>query len=95
MKTKRLIITGLIAAGALTAGCAPQSSTLDDNWGRSVETARYNQILNSKAELNLEPVEGLDGPSALNTLGAYRKGFSAEESSTGYDIKLTGIGSKK
>jgi hypothetical protein len=56
----------IIAMGATIAvwvfGCAP--SALDNNWGRSYESAKYNQILNPEAGKNLDPVEGLEGPAA-------------------------------
>jgi hypothetical protein len=56
------IALGVIAA-AWMMGCAPHAR-IDQNWGRSYETARYNQILNPEAEKNLEPVEGIEGVMA-------------------------------
>lgn len=94
MKIKRLVISSLIVGGIVIAGCAGPS-VLDQNWGRSVETARFNQTLNPKAGENLEPVVGLDGRSADNALETYRQSFKGECKSAGYDIKLTGIGMKK
>ncbi len=94
MIIKRLFIYSLIAGGIAIVGCAGPSM-LDQNWGRSVETARYNQTLNPQAGQNLEPVEGLDGQAADNALEVYRQSFNVEEKSAGYDIKLTGIGTKK
>ncbi len=94
MKIKRLCISSLIAGGIAIAGCAGPSM-LDQNWGRSVETARFNQTLNPQAGENLEPVTGLDGQSAGNALEAYRQSFKVEDKSAGYDVKLTGIGMKK
>jgi len=94
MIIKRIVITSLIIGGIVIAGCAGPSM-LDQNWGRSVETAHFNQTLNPQAGPNLEPVKGLDGQSAGNTLEAYRKSFTHEQKSSGYDIKVTGIGTKK
>lgn len=94
MILKRIVISSLIVGGSIIIGCAGPSM-LDQNWGRSVETARYSQTLNPEAEKNLEPVEGLDGKSAQNTMEAYQKGFMKQEKSSGYDIKVTGIGMKK
>ncbi|MEJ2660728.1 MAG: hypothetical protein P8Z73_08400 [Desulfobacteraceae bacterium] len=93
MIIQRLFIGSLIAGAIVLSGCTGPSM-LDQNWGRSVETARYNQTLNPQAGQNLEPVEGLDGHSAENALEAYRQSFKAGEESAGYDIKLTGIGMK-
>ena len=94
MIIKRLYISSLIAGAIAIAGCTGPTM-LDQNWARSVETARYNQILNPQAGQNLDPVEGLDGQSAENILEAYRQSLKAGEKSSGYDIKLTGIGMKK
>ena len=91
MIIKRLFIISLIAGATVIAGCTAPT-LLDQNWGRSVETARYNQTLNPQAGQNLEPVEGLDGRSAENALEAYRQSFKADQESAGYDINLTGIG---
>ena len=94
MRIKRLVFSSLIVGGIVIAGCAGPS-VLDQNWGRSTETARFNQTLNPKAGENPEPVVGLDGRSADNALESYRRSFKAEDKSAGYDIKLTGIGMKK
>ena len=94
MKSKRLVISSLIVSIIVIAGCAGPS-VLEQNWGRSVETARFNQTLNPKAGENLEPVTGLDAESAGNALETYRRSFKAEDKSGGYNIKLTGIGMNK
>jgi hypothetical protein len=91
MRIKRLVISSLIVGGIVITGCAGPS-VLDQNWGRAVETARFNQTLNPMASENLEPVQGLDGTSADNVLEAYRQSFKTENKSARYDIKLTGIG---
>lgn len=94
MNIKRLCISSLIAGGIAMAGCTGPSM-LDQNWGRSVETARFNQTLNPQAGENLEPVTGLDGQGAENAMETYRQSFKVECKSAGYDIKLTGIGMNK
>jgi hypothetical protein len=48
---------------------------LDKNFGRSFETALYNQTLNPEAEKNTEPVEGIEGPAAERVVKDY---FSAD-----------------
>lgn len=96
MKTKRRVTNkciGLITGGLLLAGCAGPT-TLDQNWGRSFETARYNQTLNPEAGQSATPVEGIDGASAEQIIETYRHSFTKEEKAAGYDIKLTGIGTK-
>jgi hypothetical protein len=93
MKIKQLVISSLIVGGIVISGCAGPS-VLDQNWGRSVETAKFNQTLNPKAGENPEPVVGLDGRSAENAIEAYRQSFKPEDNAAGYNIKLTGIGMK-
>lgn len=51
-----------------------QESMLDQNWGRSFESQKYNQILHPDAGKNLTPVTGLDGQAALKALEKYRAG---------------------
>jgi hypothetical protein len=90
MKSKRLVISSLIVSLIVIAGCAGPSA-LDQNWGRSVETARFNQTLNPKAGENLEPVTGLDGQSAGMVMEAYHQSFKAEDkpSKHQYDVTWT------
>jgi len=47
----------------------------DQNWGRSYQTAKYNQILNPDAGKNLNPVEGLSGNAAENSVEKYNDSF--------------------
>jgi hypothetical protein len=51
---------------------------LDENWGRSLEEAKTNQILNLEAQKNLDPVVGLDGQTAEKVMKAYRESFGKE-----------------
>ena len=65
-----------LAAGCLLTGCAwNQESALDQNWGRSYQAAKYNQILNPDAAKNLSPVEGLDGVAAQKAEEGYQNSF--------------------
>jgi hypothetical protein len=62
-----------------TFGCVKNYSTggnteLDRNWGKSYETAKYQQILNPEAGKNLEPVLGLDGRVDERIMEGYMKG---------------------
>ncbi len=58
----------------LISACA-QPSRVDKNYSRSVKQARLNQILDSEAGTNLEPVTGLDGKAAQASFEKYRKTF--------------------
>lgn len=67
----KIFLWTLVTVGIF--GCA-QQSLLDENWGRSFESARYNQILNPEAGKNLEPVVGLEGPAAERIMEGYISG---------------------
>ena len=72
MLKRTIAITVGCAVLALFAGCSGpagnnpfrEETLLDKNWGRSFETAKYNQTLDPEAGKNLAPVEGLDGKAA-------------------------------
>jgi hypothetical protein len=83
MIKKTIAFTMACAMLALFAGCSSsgpvyEETLLDKNWGRSVETAKYNQILNPDAGKNLAPVEGLDGIAADNSVQKYENSFKKE-----------------
>ena len=90
-----LRIVALISM-AVIFGCGStafqQTTTLDKNWGRSFESAKYNQIIDHKAAKNRKPVTGLDGVAGENNMGTYRKSFAADTPSPEYNINLNGIG---
>jgi hypothetical protein len=83
MMKKTIALTIACAMLALSAGCSSsgpvhEETLLDKNWGRSVETAKYNQILNPDAGNNLTPVEGLDGKATDNSVKKYEDSFKKE-----------------
>jgi hypothetical protein len=90
-----LRIVGAVSI-AVICGCGSamvqHHSTLDKNWGRSFEAAKYNQILNHKAAKNQQPVVGLDGVAGENGQKAYRRSFGADTQPPEYNINLGGIG---
>ena len=84
MKNKLILILTFIAATLVVSGCehipsARQDTLLNRNFGRSYETAIYNQILNPDAGKNLDPVEGLDGRYAKGNMDTYQKGKETEQ----------------
>ena len=83
MLKKTIALAMACAMLALFAGCSSsgpvhEETLLEKNWGRSVETAKYNQILNPDAGKNLAPVEGLDGKAADNSVQKYENSFKIE-----------------
>ncbi len=63
------------------AGTTPYSedSLTNRNWGRSQETAIYNQMLNPDATKNLDPVSELDGSAAEASVEKYKESFKETE----------------
>jgi hypothetical protein len=49
--------------------------SVERNWGRSLESMRYMQMVDPEAGKNLDPVEGLDGNASENTVNKYQKSF--------------------
>ena len=89
MLRKSFAVVAIMVLLVVSSGCAnnnsvmtPTESKLDENWGRSFESAKFNQILNPEAGKKLDPVTGLDGQAADAEIQQYRKGFS-EKASTG------------
>lgn len=75
--------TGAALAVSLTtvlvAGCAGlppvETRELDARFGDAVRQARAQQTLNPEASRNTDPVAGIDGVAAQNTIEQYQKGF--------------------
>ena len=63
----------------MVSACSGTETLSQRNWGKSYDTAVYNQMLNPDADNTLKPVDSLDGQAAENNLQKYRDGFKAEE----------------
>jgi hypothetical protein len=74
--TVALLMTGIFGCskGNLTNPLQTEESLLNKNWGRSYETAKYNQTLDPEAGKNTKPVEGLQGPVGERIMEGYMKG---------------------
>jgi hypothetical protein len=58
-----------------------QKETLSaKNFGRSYETAKFNQLLNPDASDNLKPAANLDGQAANDSVEKYRNSFKEKGS---------------
>ena len=79
MLKKSLIIIGIISAVSMVSACSGTDTLSQRNWGKSYETAAYNQMLNPDADNTLKPVESLDGQAAENNLQRYRDSFKAKK----------------
>lgn len=84
----RVIIALLIA---LLAGCNSVyfggTPNLDENWGKSFDSARAGQTLNPEASDNLDPVEGLDGQAADKQVDQYRNNFGCKQAASTADTR--------
>ena len=69
------VIFGVIAG--LSAGCAGPTA-LEDDFGKSVKQMQYVQTYDKTTLLDpqLDPVLGVDGQAAVDTLKDYRKTFT-------------------
>ncbi|MDA3916239.1 MAG: hypothetical protein PF690_04625 [Deltaproteobacteria bacterium] len=95
---KKLLISIILLICPIIFGCNSsyhEQSSLNQNWGRSYETARFNQIINPDAPDNTEPVTDLNGKAAMNTLDQYQDSFKTRQSTRKiYNIDLTGVGTR-
>jgi hypothetical protein len=84
-----LIMAALVTL--LSAGCTRQiyhdgGSPIDKNWGRSYEEQKYSQIIDHEAGKNLDPVVGLDGKAAVNTVESYQESFKGKQNNEAVNI---------
>ena len=84
-------ILGLFAGCTSDGNIYREETALDQNWGRSVETAKFNQIVDPDAGKNVSPVEGLSGTAAGHTVDKYEMSF--KEKTVQQGSATTSIGS--
>ena len=80
MLKRYFLIIGIFSGMLFIVSCAgrtpySEDSATNGNWGRSHQTAIYNQMLNPDAAQNLDPVLGLDGSAAQNNVEKYKESF--------------------
>lgn len=89
-----LLIVTLFSVIAFLPGCntfGGRQTLLEDNWGRSCQTLRFNQVQDMDAAADLTPVDGLDGQSVDYIYEKYQKTFKKDEApSTVFNINLSG-----
>lgn len=91
MKKRGFLLIGLVGIFLISVGCAGPTR-LEMDYGTSFKLAKFNQILNSEAEKNLEPVPGFDGRAAQAAIERYRKGFEEKSPAPVYSISIGGLG---
>jgi len=86
MLKRSLIIIGVTAALSIVVACSGTDTLSQRNWGKSYETAVYNQMLNPDADKTLNPVDSLDGQAAENDFQRYRDGFKEKQEEQSVNI---------
>lgn len=83
MKIKYTVLTGLMVIVVIIGltGCVSKMTRLEEDYGNSFKLSKSNQILNPEAAKNLEPVYGIDGPTAEIIMDKYRGEFEKRETS--------------
>jgi hypothetical protein len=81
---KKIAVAFVYVILTLCVGCSggniyQPETALDQNWGRSYETAKYNQTLNPDAGKNLKPEEGLSGVAAGSSVQKYEDSFKEKQ----------------
>jgi hypothetical protein len=94
MLKKSLIIVGIIAAVSFISACSGTDTLSQRNWGKSYETAAYNQMLNPDADETLKPVDSIDGRAAKNVHKKYQDSFK-KEGAQAAPVSLIDLGSKR
>jgi hypothetical protein len=79
MLKKGLIIIGITAAVLVAVACSGTETLSERNWGKSYETAKYQQMLNPDAGKIIKPVDSLDGQAAENDMQRYRDSFKEKK----------------
>jgi hypothetical protein len=102
LKSHMMILIGVLAGLSIMLwGCAgnlpeaKRTEILDTNWGKSVETAKSNQILNPDAGKEPTPVEGLEGTVASDQIAKRREALKREakvRESVGVGLQVTPMG---
>lgn len=85
-RVKAGLLAGLI--GAVLAGCTLGTGPLTQSFGQAQTMAKTSQRLNPEASANLEPVEGLNGEAAKQTLEKYYRSFEREERRTQFVLPI-------
>lgn len=83
MLPRCLILIGIISIMPVVIGCSgppiEEDGLLERNWGRSLETMRYMQMVDPEAGKNPYPVFGLNGTASENNVNKYQESFKDQQ----------------
>lgn len=73
----------LLFVSVAVTSCATKMSNLDQHFGEAVNSAKSQQVINLDASMNQDPVAGVDGQAANDTVDRYHKSFAQPPVSSG------------
>lgn len=75
MRSTKLVLPALLALLTLSGCTTNRSPYLDSHFGQAVEFAKSQQTLNPEASQNPDPVAGIGGRAARDSLERYESTF--------------------
>jgi hypothetical protein len=75
MKTCKSTVA--LAAALLLAGCVNPAPNVEANLGRAVNAAKASQTINPAASTNADPVAGIGGTPAAESIERYNASFKS------------------
>jgi hypothetical protein len=95
MRIINLILAVLILSGFVLTSCEThREQVLNDNWGRSFQAIKTNQIISPDAGLKDLPVVDMDGIAAEKVLEKYHQSFAEKPPAQITNINISGVGGK-
>ena len=88
MKTTPIFVTATLVSLFMAGGMSTTTPNYDKRYGEAVRTAVAQQTINPDASKNTDPVTGLDGKAAEQTINNYDKSFSKPEKNTTLSISV-------
>jgi hypothetical protein len=84
MLNRYLILITFMSIFSIMLSCsgttpAHEQTLLERNWGRSIESMRYMQMVDPEAGKDPNPVESLDGNASENNVNKYQQSFKETE----------------
>lgn len=73
---KLLNMTFLLLATSVLCACQNTMPRYEREFGQSVRNTMQAQIINPNASKNQDPVKGLDGRAARDSINSYQKSFT-------------------
>jgi len=73
MKFQNITLAAVVLMGLV--GCASTTPNYDRLFGQAVRAAQAQQTINPEASSNPDPVAGIDGPAARESIGRYQDSY--------------------